>query len=80
MEGLMSELSRRDIQQLVEAKRTAELFNMNFARPTERITLSDGEVVSADQYIKEKVRQSLLSLCAAPIIAVLDRRGWMGSY
>ena len=73
-------MERRDFQQLVEAKRTAELFNMNFARPTERITLSNGETVSADQYIKEKVRQSLLSLCAAPIIAVLDRHGWMGSY
>jgi len=53
---------------------------MNFARPTERITLSGGEVVSADAYVKGKVRQRFLSLCAAPIIAVLDRHGWMGSY
>jgi len=73
-------MERRDFQQLVEAKRTAELFNVSFASPTERITLPNGETVSADKYIKDKVRQRLLSLCAAPIIAVLDRHGWTGSY
>ena len=68
-------MERRDIQQLVEAKRTAELFNISFAPPSEKITLQSGEVVSADAYVKGKARQRLLSLCAAPIIAVLDRHG-----
>ena len=73
-------MERRDICQLKGALHAAELDGISFGLSCDKITLPDGQVLNAEDYVRSRVKKVLRSAIAAPITAVLERHGWNGEY
>ena len=73
-------MERRDISQLKDALHAAELDNISFGLACDKITLSNGQVLNAEEYVRSRIRTVLRTGIAAPITSVLERHGWNGEY
>ena len=73
-------MERRDLSQLKEALHAAELDGISFGLSCDKITLPNGHVLNAEDYVRTRVKNTLRSAIAAPITSVLAPHGWNGEY